>query len=179
VLANWGGDSIKAMQIAYCAAVPRGQPEREASRWTPRDRPTARSRRWSRPRESVGICATGLFPSFARTGGRRDCWKKSTTASIDKNNTLPGFAGRWGCGQLQLRQCADLSSQGRSAAGRRRHGADFWKPEGFFRETARLRRHIDSTLEAALLADGVAPDKLYPMDIKRAFRQGAGRSRTM
>lgn len=33
-----------------------------------------------------------------------------------------------------------------------------------------LRNRVSETLEIALLADGVAPDKLYPLDVDRAFR---------
>ncbi len=34
-----------------------------------------------------------------------------------------------------------------------------------------LRNHPIATLEAALMADGVAPDKLYPLDVDRAFKK--------
>lgn len=34
-----------------------------------------------------------------------------------------------------------------------------------------LRNHPTDNLEFALLADGVAPDKLYPLDVDRAFRK--------
>ena len=34
-----------------------------------------------------------------------------------------------------------------------------------------LRNHPFATLEAALMADGVAPDKLYPIDVDRAFKK--------
>lgn len=33
-----------------------------------------------------------------------------------------------------------------------------------------LRTRVSETLEIALLADGVLPDKLYPLDVERAFR---------
>ena len=33
-----------------------------------------------------------------------------------------------------------------------------------------LRNRASETLEIALLADGVAPDKLYPLDVERAFK---------
>jgi putative spermidine/putrescine transport system substrate-binding protein len=46
--------------------------------------------------------------------------------------------------------------------------ADFWDVTAFPGRRA-LRNHPLATLEAALLADGVAPDKLYPMDVDRAF----------
>ena len=45
---------------------------------------------------------------------------------------------------------------------------DFWDVEKFpGRRT--LRNRADMTLEIALVADGVEPDKLYPLDIDRAF----------
>ncbi len=48
--------------------------------------------------------------------------------------------------------------------------ADFWDVKAF-PGTRALRNHPLATLEAALMADGVAPDKLYPLDVDRAFRK--------
>src|SRR5882757_1391953 len=48
--------------------------------------------------------------------------------------------------------------------------ADFWDVTRFPGRRA-LRNHPIATLEAALMADGVAPDKLYPLDVDRAFRK--------
>ena len=47
--------------------------------------------------------------------------------------------------------------------------ADFWNVEKF-PGTRALRRSPRATLELALLADGVALDKLYPLDLDRAFK---------
>lgn len=46
--------------------------------------------------------------------------------------------------------------------------ADVWNVEKFPGARS-FTKHPRYTLEAALLADGVAPDKLYPMDLNRAF----------
>lgn len=46
--------------------------------------------------------------------------------------------------------------------------ADFWDVEKF-PGTRALRNHPLATLEAALLADGVPADQLYPLDVDRAF----------
>lgn len=46
--------------------------------------------------------------------------------------------------------------------------ADFWNLETFGGKRA-LRQHPIGTMEFALLADGVARDDLYPIDVKRAF----------
>jgi putative spermidine/putrescine transport system substrate-binding protein len=48
--------------------------------------------------------------------------------------------------------------------------ADFWDVTKFPGRRA-LRNHPIATLEAALMADGVAPDKLYPLDVDRAFKK--------
>ena len=48
--------------------------------------------------------------------------------------------------------------------------ADFWDVKKFPGRRS-LRNHPLATLEAALMADGVAPDKLYPLDVDRAFKK--------
>lgn len=51
-----------------------------------------------------------------------------------------------------------------------RNWADFWDVKKF-PGTRALRNHPLATLEAALLADGVPADKLYPLDVDRAFKK--------
>jgi putative spermidine/putrescine transport system substrate-binding protein len=48
--------------------------------------------------------------------------------------------------------------------------ADFWDVQKYPGKRA-LRNYARPTLELALLADGVAPDKLYPLDVDRAYRK--------
>jgi putative spermidine/putrescine transport system substrate-binding protein len=48
--------------------------------------------------------------------------------------------------------------------------ADFWDVKKFPGRRS-LRNHPLATLEAALMADGVPPEKLYPLDVDRAFRK--------
>lgn len=50
-----------------------------------------------------------------------------------------------------------------------RSWADFFNTAGIRGRRAMRRNPVDS-VEQALLADGVAPDKLYPLDFDRAFR---------
>ncbi|MBC8719616.1 ABC transporter substrate-binding protein [Ochrobactrum sp. Marseille-Q0166] len=47
---------------------------------------------------------------------------------------------------------------------------DFWDVKKF-PGTRALRNHPLATLEAALIADGVPMDKLYPLDVDRAFKK--------
>jgi putative spermidine/putrescine transport system substrate-binding protein len=48
--------------------------------------------------------------------------------------------------------------------------ADFWDTDKFPGQRS-LRNLPRPTLEIALMADGVAPDKLYPLDVDRAFKK--------
>jgi putative spermidine/putrescine transport system substrate-binding protein len=48
--------------------------------------------------------------------------------------------------------------------------ADFWNVEKFKGRRA-MRRHPFDTIEEALLADGVEPSKVYPLDLPRAFKK--------
>ena len=48
--------------------------------------------------------------------------------------------------------------------------ADFWDLEKFPGKRS-FWKYMSGALEAALIADGVAPDKLYPIDTKRAFKK--------
>lgn len=48
--------------------------------------------------------------------------------------------------------------------------ADFWDVKKFPGPRS-LRNHPVDNLEYALMADGVAPDKLYPLDVDRAFKK--------
>ncbi|MCW5771325.1 MAG: ABC transporter substrate-binding protein [Rhodospirillaceae bacterium] len=51
-----------------------------------------------------------------------------------------------------------------------RNWKDFWDVAKFPGPRSMQNRPVDN-LEFALLADGVAPDKLYPIDVDRAFRK--------
>ncbi|MDR5746590.1 ABC transporter substrate-binding protein [Caballeronia sp. LZ029] len=47
--------------------------------------------------------------------------------------------------------------------------AEFWDAKAFPGRRG-LRPRVSENLEMALLADGVSPDKLYPLDVERAFK---------
>lgn len=86
---------------------------------------------------------------------------------VDRSKVLPGYAGRWGVGAFTYANVLAWDTQafeGRAPS----TWADFWNI-GEFPGRRSLRRHIDGTLEAALLADGVPIDEIYPIDVDRAF----------
>lgn len=58
----------------------------------------------------------------------------------------------------------------RAGANGARNWADFWDVEKFPGARS-LGADVTYNLEFALLADGVSPDQLYPLDVERAFRK--------
>ena len=88
---------------------------------------------------------------------------------VDAKKVLPGYAGKWGVGSYTY---ANLMAWDTKAFGGRapRSWADFWNVKDFPGKRT-FRKYIDGVLEAALLADGVPTDKIYPIDVDRAFKK--------
>lgn len=84
---------------------------------------------------------------------------------VDKTLLYPELSMQHGVG-ARLYSTAIVYSAGEPTAPR--GWEDFWNLD-LFGGTRALRRSPIGTLEFALLADGVTIDKLYPLDIPRAF----------
>jgi putative spermidine/putrescine transport system substrate-binding protein len=86
---------------------------------------------------------------------------------VDKSKIRPEHVARWGCASYMF---ANVIAYQTDAFGGRKPMTwkDFWNVKDFPGKRA-LRKHIDGQLEAALLADGADPKKLYPIDMKRAL----------
>jgi putative spermidine/putrescine transport system substrate-binding protein len=88
---------------------------------------------------------------------------------VDRTKVIDGYAGRWGIGSYTYANV--LTYDTRAFGGRvPTTWADFWNIREFPGKRT-LRRHIDGVLEAALLADGVPADQIYPIDVNRAFEK--------
>ena len=88
-------------------------------------------------------------------------------AIVDKGATMPGFAMPWcyGTSAFSYVLAYDRRATGGAAP---RDWADFWDVKKFPGKRT-MRRGMQGVLEAALLADGVAREKLYPLDVGRAL----------
>ncbi len=89
---------------------------------------------------------------------------------IDRSELLPGTAGEYGVGWCYWSTLIGYNTDA-FPAGRPRPTTwkEFWDVEAFPGARA-LRRDPRGNLEFALLADGVEPQDLYPLDVDRAFR---------
>ncbi|HEX2885900.1 extracellular solute-binding protein [Vineibacter terrae] len=165
VLANWGGDSIKAMEGAYVQPFLAANPG-EGVKMDSSGPTNGKIKAMVEAKRVIWDLCDRAFQSSLELGPA-GLLEEVDYGIVDKSKTLPGFAGRWGVANYSFANV--LTYQTKAFGGRTpTTWADFWNLKEFPGNRT-LRRHIDSTLEAALLADGVPTDKLYPIDVKRAF----------
>jgi putative spermidine/putrescine transport system substrate-binding protein len=99
--------------------------------------------------------------------GRQNLLEKIDYSIVDKSKVRPGHANEWSIGSYIYANV--LAYQTDAFGGRTpKTWKDFYNFKDFPGKRT-MRKHIDGQLETALLADGVAPDKLYPLDVKRAL----------
>src|SRR5258708_37970722 len=87
---------------------------------------------------------------------------------VDKSKLLrPQFAYKWGIANYLFSYVIayDTAKFGGKAP---KSWADFWNLKEFPGKRT-MRKDIQGSLEAALMADGVPLEKVYPIDVPRAF----------
>ena len=88
---------------------------------------------------------------------------------IDKTKLLPGLSTKWGVGAYLYSYIFAVNEK-RAKDKVPKTWADFWNVQDFPGKRG-LPGGSQGVWEAALLADGVAPDKIYPIDMDRALRK--------
>lgn len=101
-------------------------------------------------------------------GTADNLWTKLDYTAINTVGVPPALRSEFGIGNSAYGQVLAYNSKATGDAGAPKNWADFWDVNGkpgrrAMQDTPRY------TLEYALLADGVAPKDLYPLDINRAF----------
>jgi putative spermidine/putrescine transport system substrate-binding protein len=99
--------------------------------------------------------------------GRQNLLEKIDYTIVDRSKVRPDHANEWALGSYIY---ANVLAYQKDAFGGRtpKTWKDFYNLKDFPGKRT-MRKHIDGQLETALLADGVPPDKLYPLDVKRAL----------
>ena len=88
---------------------------------------------------------------------------------VDKTKVLPGYADTWGIAGYAYSNVLAYDSA-RLGGKKPQSWRDFWNLKEFPGKRT-MSRILGGALEAALMADGVAPDKLYPLDVPRALKK--------
>ena len=98
-----------------------------------------------------------------------DMLERADFSVIPRGDLLPSAASDWGIGSVAYAYSLGWNSQKFPAGKQPRTWKDFFDTKAFPGRRAMYGQPVP-VLEFALLADGVAPAALYPLDVDRAFR---------
>ncbi|UWR71022.1 ABC transporter substrate-binding protein [Phaeobacter inhibens] len=164
VVVNWGGDAIDAYSAAFAEAYEAatgnklkidGSGPLEGSMKTQFE---SNSVRWD-------VC--DAEPYSAIRLGREGMMEKIDYSIVDRSKIEPGFDGEFYVPSYFYSNVIayDAARFGDDAPST---WADFWNVAKYPGKRT-LYKWMTGVLEAALLADGVAPAELYPLDVDRAL----------
>lgn len=106
---------------------------------------------------------------FVIRGGKQGLLEKLDYKVINKDGVMPELVNDYGIGAEIFSTAIGYNTNTFKGDAHPHNWAEFWDTAKFPGPRS-LWKYPTGTLEAALLADGVAPDKLYPLDVDRAFR---------
>jgi putative spermidine/putrescine transport system substrate-binding protein len=163
VFVNWGGDAGPAYDKAYGAPflAETGIKVKEDGSG-PTEGAIAAQFKSGKPTWDI----VDADPFSAQTLGKKDMIEPIDYAIVDSTKTRPGFGWKYAASTYFYSYIIayDSAKFGDKAP---KGMADFFNVTAFPGKRA-LYKWGAGMWEAALLADGVAPDKLYPLDLKRA-----------
>lgn len=163
VIVNWGGDAVPAFERIWAqpyteagglnAVVDGSGPSSGKIRAMVESRAVA----WD-------ACDRNLPASIEL--GREDLLEPVDWSVVDPDKLRDVHRSDWGVGSYLYSFALTWDSEAHPEAPT--NWADFWNLQDF-PGTRTLRNNIEGMLEAALLADGVAPSDIYPIDVDRAL----------
>jgi putative spermidine/putrescine transport system substrate-binding protein len=168
VMVNYGGDATPAMKEAW------GDPfERDTGIKVTIDGsgPTAGRIRAmvESGRVTWDVCDSG--PGTTLELGAMGLLEEMDWSVVDRSKLVdPKFAYRWGIANYTF---SFILAYDRAKFGGDppKSWADFWDVRKYPGKRTMWSRNILGICESALMADGVPPDRLYPLDVDRAMRK--------
>ena len=163
VLVNWGGDAIKAYDKAY------GQPFEKATGITVKEDGTGPTEGAITAQYKSGKPTWDLVdadPFSAISLGKQGMIEPIDYKIVDRSKMRPGFGWDYAASTYFFSYVIAYDAQ-KFGANPPKGMADFFDVKTFPGKRSLYKWGV-GMWEAALLADGVAPDKLYPLDLKRA-----------
>ena len=166
VLQNWGGTAAKAVMAAYAEAT-----KQQTGLALTVDGSGSMAGKVKAMEDAKHVTVDIIDLDLGNTTqlGTLGLLDEIDYTIVDKAKVLPGLTTRWGIGNYLYSYIFAVNE--RRAKGKvPKTWADFWNVKDFPGKRG-LPGGSQGVWEAALLADGVAPDKLYPIDIDRAIRK--------
>ncbi|MBR0668625.1 ABC transporter substrate-binding protein [Roseomonas hellenica] len=166
VFASWGGAYQEAQKVCYCdpfAAETGARVVQDGPMNAARFRTMAESGApdW----DVVDVTINTLF-----SGAHDGLLEKIDTTVVDTSRIAPQFVHEYGIGCIAWSYNLAYNTRTFPAARRPTTWADLFDMRQFPGKRTMLDQPV-ANLEAALMADGVAPADLYPLDVERALRK--------
>lgn len=166
VFASWGGAYQDAERVCYCEPFARATGARVLQ-----DGPmnVAKFRAMTQggaPEWDV----VDVTIDFLYAGTKDGLFEKIDTGIVDTSRIDSRFVHPYGVGCIAWSYNLGYSTKAYTPAGAPKTWADLFDLKKFPGKRT-LADNVVATLEIALLADGVAVDKLYPLDVDRALRK--------
>jgi len=105
---------------------------------------------------------------FAIRGAKENLFEKLDYNIIKTDGVDKKFISDYGIGSETFAVAISYNTKTFNASNHPKTWSDVWDTKKFPGARS-FQKYAEGTLEAALLADGVAPDKLFPLDVDRAF----------
>ncbi len=166
VFASWGGAYQDAERVSYCEPFAKATGARVVQDG-PMDVAKFRTMveggtpDW----DVVDVTIDFLYAGIGDT-----LFERIDTAVVDTSRIPPRFVNEYGIGCIVWSYNVGYSTKAYAAGHEPRTWADVFDLQRFPGKRTFADNPV-ATLEAALMADGVAPDKLYPLDVERALRK--------
>lgn len=164
VVVDWGGAYSKARQVNYDAFEKKYGVKITVV--NPTDYGKLKAMVQSK---NVEWDVVNVDSDFAPRGGKQGLLEKLDYSVIKTDNIDKGLVNEYGVGSDTFDVAIAYNTSSYSKDNHPTTWAEFWDTQKFSGARAMWKYPV-GTLEAALLADGVETDKLYPLDVDRAFK---------
>lgn len=166
VIVNWGGDAVEAHEKAWAARFEQANPGSKAII----DGSGPSSGKIKAMVESGKVtwdlCDRNNIAAIDL--GQQGLLEEVDYSRVNIDATPEAYRGKWGLGSYYYSFALtwDTSAFEQTPT----TWADLWNTKDF-PGTRTLRKNFEGQLESALLADGVAPEDIYPVDVDRAIEK--------
>ena len=164
VIVNWGGDAVTAQKKAWASRFEKKHPGIKAIIDGSGPSSGKIKAMVQSGKVTWDLCDRNNVAAIDL--GRQGLLAEVDYGRVDKNAVPKAYQGKWGLGSYYYSFALTWDTKAFDEAPK--DWRDLWDLKKF-PGTRTIRKNFEGQLEAALLADGVPPEKIYPIDVDRAL----------